>query len=295
LAFYEDKREHYGGALVLFKRNLAVAVPNAKTHRRANWYMRLKIGGRKGYVTRSTKLTIYEDAYEFAKSELLRLQQAAKLGHSLDEHTFEQHWRDWFERNVKNGTWTASRQYWHDKYAERYFKQYFKHKDGTSMLLNDITPSVASGYWDWRIGFWDSAEGKALQKHNPKRRGAKTRGTNNARKAPATKTLLMEKSALNQIFFDAFERGRLQQVFKMRAPAKNRTPTRRAGFDAEEYTTLTRYLRSYRDCVGVFADKRLNAWHKMQRQQMYYFVLFLANSGLRVGEAREMLWMAATA
>ena len=290
MAFYEDKREHYGGALVLFKRNLSVAVPNAKTHRRANWYMRLKIGGRKGYVTRSTKLTIYEDAYEYAKSELLRLQQAAKLGHSLDEHTFEQHWRDWFERNVKNGTWTASRQYWHDKYAERYFKQYFKNKDGTSMLLNDITPSVASGYWDWRIGFWDSAEGKALQKYNPKRRGAKTRGTNNARKAPATKTLLMEQSALNQIFFDAFERGRLQQVFKMRAPAKNRTPTRRAGFDAEEYTTLTRYLRSYRDCVGVFADKRLNAWHKMQRQQMYYFVLFLANSGLRVGEAREMLW-----
>ena len=46
---------------------LAVAVPNAKTHRRANWYMRLKIGGRKGYVTRSTKLTIYEDAYEYAK------------------------------------------------------------------------------------------------------------------------------------------------------------------------------------------------------------------------------------
>ena len=88
MAFYEDKREHYGGALVLFKRNLAVAVPNAKTHRRANWYMRLKIGGRKGYVTRSTKLTIYEDAYEYAKSELLRLQQAAKLGHSLDEHTF---------------------------------------------------------------------------------------------------------------------------------------------------------------------------------------------------------------
>ena len=73
MPFYEDKREHYGGALVLFKRNLSVAVPNAKTHRRANWYMRLKIGGRKGYVTRSTKLTIYEDAYEYAKSELLRL------------------------------------------------------------------------------------------------------------------------------------------------------------------------------------------------------------------------------
>ena len=75
MAFYEDKRKHYGSACVLFKRNLAVTVPNAKTHRRANWYMRLKIGGRKGYVTRSTKFTIYEDSYEHSKSELLRFQQ----------------------------------------------------------------------------------------------------------------------------------------------------------------------------------------------------------------------------
>jgi len=77
VAFYEDRVEHFGGALVLFKRNLAVAVPNAKTHRKQAWYMRLKIGGRKGYITHSTKLTTYEDAYEYAKNELLRLQHAA--------------------------------------------------------------------------------------------------------------------------------------------------------------------------------------------------------------------------
>jgi hypothetical protein len=40
--------------------------------------MRLKIAGRKGYVPRSTKLTKYEDAYKYAKSELLRLQLAAR-------------------------------------------------------------------------------------------------------------------------------------------------------------------------------------------------------------------------
>jgi len=143
------------------------------------------------------------------------------------------------------------------------------------VLLNEITPTIAAAYWDWRITYWASDEGVRLQKYNPKRRGAKTSSTNNAKKAPAAKTLLMEQSALNQIFYDAFERGRMQQVFKMRAPTKNNKPTRRAGFDAEEYNTLTRYLRSYRDCVGVFADKRLNAWHKLQRQQMYYFVLFM--------------------
>jgi hypothetical protein len=176
MAFYEDRVEHFGGALVLFKRNLSVAVPNAKSHRKQAWYMRLKIGGRKGYITGSTKLTTYEDAYEYAKNELLRLQHAAKLGHSLDDYTFEKHWNDWFERNKKNGTWTASRQYWHEKYAARYFKPYFQNKDGTSVLLNEITPTIAAAYWDWRITYWASDEGVRLQKYNPKRRGAKQSG-----------------------------------------------------------------------------------------------------------------------
>ena len=39
MAFYENKVEHYGGALVLFTRNLSVAVPNAKKHRKPTWYM----------------------------------------------------------------------------------------------------------------------------------------------------------------------------------------------------------------------------------------------------------------
>lgn len=65
MAFYEDRVEHFGGVLVLFKRNLAVAVAvtDAKSNRKRAWYMRLKKGGRKGYITRSTKLTTYEDAY----------------------------------------------------------------------------------------------------------------------------------------------------------------------------------------------------------------------------------------
>ena len=168
MAFYESRVEHFGGSLVLFQRNLAVAVPNAASHRKPAWYMRLKIGGRAGYITRSTKLTSYEDAYEFAKGELFRLQQAARLGHSLTEFTFEQHWNDWYDRNIKNKTWSESRQKWHKNYAARYFRPYFSDKDGKSLLLNDITPTVAMGYWDWRISYWDSAEGKRLQEYNPR-------------------------------------------------------------------------------------------------------------------------------
>jgi len=30
--------------------------------------------------------------------------------------------------------------------------------------------------------------------------------------------------------------------------------------------------------------------HMLQRQQIYYLIMFIANSGLRVGEVREVTW-----
>lgn len=253
--------------------------------------MRLKIAGHKGYITRSTKLAKYEEAFVYAQAEFLRLQQATRLGHSLDEYTFEQHWNDWYERNLRNGTWKEERARWHKMYFERYFKDYFSDNANASMLLNDITAQFAHGYWDWRKAYWTTERAAKLRSYNPKRRGSKTRGTANAKAAPALKTLLMEQSALNTIFYDAFEKGRMQQVFKLRVAERGQIANRRAGFDTgKEYLVLVRNLRSYRDCVGRFASTGLNAWHKLQRAQLSYFVMFLLHSGLRVGEAREMKW-----
>ncbi|OUS08671.1 hypothetical protein A9Q96_04355 [Rhodobacterales bacterium 52_120_T64] len=271
MAFYENRHEHLDGALVLFTRNLAVAVPNSKNHRKHTWHMRLKIAGRKGYVTRSTKLTKYEDAYEFAKGELLRLQHAVKLGHSLDEYTFEKHWNDWFERNKRNGTWSDDRVKWHENYFKRYFNEYFSSADYGSMLLNDITPQYAAEYWDWRKDYWKQGKGVNLREYNPKRRNAKTRTARNAKDNPAVKTLQMEQSALNHIFYDATERGRIQQVIKMRVKEKDRGTKRRASFESEtQLKTLIRNSRSYRDSVGRFKGTRLNAWHRLQRKQLYH-------------------------
>ena len=53
---------------------------------------------------------------------------------------------------------------------------------------------------------------------------------------------------------------------------------------------MVAYLKSYRDVIGHFKSDRVNAWHKLQRAQLYHFVIFMLNSGLRVGEAREMRW-----
>lgn len=290
MAYYENRVEHLDGDLILYQRNLATAVPNVKRHRKPTWYMKLTVGNPKRVINRSTKLTSYEEAYAFARKEYNRLTNAVEMGHTLNDFTFEVHWQEWFDRNVAQGRWKAARQRWHQNQAARYYKTYFRNSDGSSMRLNDITAQVASSYWDWRIAYWSSEQGQKLQSYNPKRRGAKTTTTNNAAKVPSAKTLQMDQTALNQIFRDARERGRMQQQFHMKPPKRDKAHIRRPHFEQDEYQTLVQYLRSYRDCIGHFKDDRVNGWHKLQRQQLYHFVIFMLNTGLRVGEARQMRW-----
>jgi integrase len=241
-------------------------------------------------INRSTGLTSYEDAYAFARSEYNRLTNAVALGHTLTDFTFEHHWDDWYLRNVNLGTWREDRQRWHKNQAARYYKAYFRNADGSSMRLNDITAAVAKSYWDWRISYWTTGPGTKLENYNPKRRGAKNITTHNAAKVPSKKTLQMDQTALNQILTDAREQGRLQQQFKLKSPADKRPHVRRPHFEDNERDKMVAFLRSYRDVIGHFENDRVNAWHKLQRQQLYHFVIFMLNSGLRVGEARQMRW-----
>lgn len=290
MAYYENRIEHLDGDLILYQRNLQTAAPNVKSHRKPKWYMKLRVDGPKKVINRSTGLTSYEEAYTYARKEYDRLRNAVALGHTLDDFTFEKHWEDWYQRNLKNQTWKSDRQRWHKNQAARYYKAYFRYADGTSMRLNDITPTFAHAYWDWRIAYWSTQQGEKLEEYNPKRRNAKTTTTHNVAKVPSKKTLQMDQTALNQIFWDARERGRLQQVFKLKPPSDNQPHNRRPHFEPNEHASMTSYLQSYRDVKGAFKSDRINAWHKLQRAQLYHFVIFMLNSGLRVGEAREMRW-----
>ena len=298
MAFYLNKREFFNGALTLYQRNLEVANPTQKTHKAPKWYYKVKLEGAKAAtINKSTKLSSYEAAYAYAEQEYQRLFNAHRLGKTLEDWTFEQHWEDWYKRNLQKGVWQDKRAKWHAGYFKLYFSKYFV-RHGKSIALNDIDYVFANAYFDWRLNFWHDDANQKLITYNPKRRDAKTKSTGNHAKTPAQKTLQMEQSALNQILFDAFERGRTQQVFKFKAPKLKRTSgsqsdskARRPFFQDAEYTSLTRNLRSYRDCVGIFKPVRINESHKRQRIQLYHFILFLSNSGLRVGEAREMRWM----
>ncbi len=291
MAYYNNERAHFDGRLLLYQRNKNTKSASNQ-HKQFNWYMRIKIEGMNGKViNKSTRHSEYEEAYIYAVNEYQRIWDAVRLGGSIESWTFAKHWEDWFRRNVDSGNWRDERKRWHASYYNRYFSEYFTDKKTKkSMLLDDITTDYAKGYFEWRVGYWHREENQKLIKYNPKRKGQKTQGTGNHSKNPKQKTLSMEQSALNQIFFDAVERQRTKQRFRLKAPKVDTGDGQRAGFDVDEYRTLYRYLESYRDAKGIFKGVRVNEWHKLMRQQMYCFVIFLANSGLRVGEARMMKW-----
>jgi integrase len=254
--------------------------------------MRINVEGLKGRaVVKSTKRSIYEEAYIVAIAEYERITTAIRLGKGLQTWTFAKHWENWFQRQIDSGNWRNERQTWHQNYYNRYFSEYFKDiKSGKSILLDDIDVDFGQRYFEWRIGYWKRTENAKKLKYNPKRRGTKNSATANAVMAPAQKTLKMEQSALNQIFFDAVERNRTQQRFRFKAPDVDSGDGQRAGFTAEEYQVLHRNLRSYKDGVSIFKPVFNHKLHKLMRQQIYCFIIFMANSGLRVGEARMMKW-----
>ncbi|MEZ5900155.1 MAG: tyrosine-type recombinase/integrase [Hyphomicrobiaceae bacterium] len=276
MAFYADRHELFDGACLLYRR-----MSRGKVH--PIWQMRIKL--RTGYQTLSSKTRNYENAVLVAKAELDRINRRVADGAPIKDRTFAQHWNDWFDREVRKNTWKPDRQKWHQKYFDRHLSDYFGTKP-----LNDITLDFAEGYWEWRINYWLSNEGQRIRANNPQRRNAKSKSSANSKNVPANKTLHMEQTALNQIFADAHRRRFMQYPIKLKAPKPNRGDTRRPAFDEAEWIVLTQNLHDWAEGRGPYRNDQLNAYHRRQRQQLRTYVLFMASSGLRVGEARILRW-----
>lgn len=284
MSHYQERRELYDGDVVMFRRADAQTPPEKRY-----WQARFKIAGRTGFITKSLKTRKYEDAYETAKAMYLRFQQMHREGASLEEHGFSKAWDDWVRQKIADGAWAEERKKWHISYGNRYFKPYFGNRK-----LDAITADVADGYWGWRKNYWNSEEGEKVIATNPRRRGLPNRTTANHAKTPALKTLQMEQVALNQFFKWAYQKKRLMRYqvhLSVNSSSGNGKEGRRATFDNQEWNVLTRNLLSWGQGVGKFSADRLNEYHRHQREQLRFFVLFVAGTGIRPGtETRFMKW-----
>ncbi|MDC0136288.1 hypothetical protein OAI26_06450, partial [Sulfitobacter sp.] len=76
MAYYNNEVAHFDGRLVLYQRSKATkSAENAS--KPFNWYMRIKVEGKNGkIINKSTKHSVYEEAYQYAVKEYQRIWDA---------------------------------------------------------------------------------------------------------------------------------------------------------------------------------------------------------------------------
>ena len=283
---YQERESLFpDGSIIIFRRGDAVSEGEKRI-----WNARFKIKGWKGYKFVSLKTRNKELAKQAAHQEWARLSQTVAAGGSLKNLTFSQAWLKFYDDMIQRNRWSVSRKKWYLNYYNRYFSAYFADKK-----LDELSDDFARGYWSWRRRYWnDGGDGEKQIAYNRRRKRAKSYSSFNVKKDVSFTTLRMEQSALNFFFNWCYSTKRLMKYpIRMKVDAGNdeKNEGRRPSFDNEEWRALTRNLLSWAEGKGKYSDDRLNAFHRHQRQQLRYYVLFLSSTGIRSGtETRFMKW-----
>ncbi len=280
MGFYENAYRLRDGAVLLYTR------PGRK---KTTYQARLKIPGVGGYVIKSLKTADLNAAITEAEDLFYELRAAEKQG--LDVHVagnlrFKDLWKRFYDSHQAG--LSVHRQRLHTSFAKNYFIPFLgEHR------VADMPDAFVEKYWDWRINFY-----------NPVRREAEGRDDPippNAARIPAQKTLDMEAGMLRQIFRWGKRVGCVKREPWIKAPKVNHTMgvVRRPTFSEAEWKRVYEYLRDWVKARQVTSAGKNggklhragpNALQRFQREMLRHYLLFLANSGLRPNEARQLLW-----
>lgn len=274
------------------------------------YQMRLKIPNKSGYVIQSTKERDVLLAEDFARKSYASLTYKIENNLDIGTYNFEKFYKTWWKRERPSKS--PSRISYIEGTFRRYFIPYF-----TEVLSNKsittLTDMDFEDYWNWRINYWVSEEGQenlnavenrknnlGNQRHSKKGNVKKSR--------PADKSLYMEQSLLKQIFWWGHRRGIVHRQPYIKAPRdaaqKNLRTARRPTFELDEWRKLYRHMRKWVNSknVGELNRKggryaktrkgytRAHSLHIFQRNLIRNYILFMANSGMRPNEARQMRW-----
>ena len=276
---YLNKVELKDGQIILFHRQ------NAK---RPIYHMRIHVrgmqdvyGNKVTYVQESTGETDLDDAKRYALEKFDDLRSKARKKEPVKSLSFEDLYLIWWadkrqklEANhfVKGRTGLPKRVTWYEKHAKRYWLPYFD-----KMKLDELSHAFVQGYWTWRMTYWARADEDERKRH-----------PNHAIK-PAKKSMDMEQSALREIFAWANSMKILTHTPIIENPFARQgiAPNRRPSFSHEEYMQLQEYMRSWINGAGR-NDSRVNTAHKYNRQLLRFYIIWLAETGMRTGEVLQL-------
>lgn len=221
-------------------------------YKKPNWYARIKVRGSTGYKVISTKTSDLRKAGHYADELAEELYYKVKEGGSVNSPSFKKVYNDW-KKNALTTSSTRQGKSWQNtcERIEAYALDYFANKRIDSFKSGDFIE-----YFGWRE-------------------------QNYKRTRPSQNTLKRERTCLLPIFNYAYQKNLIRELPSI--PTIKAEAKRRPTFTAKEWRQITRKMREW-----VKDGKKVGSWRERFVAQQYF--LILANTGLRVGEARGLTW-----
>ena len=217
------------------------------------WLCRIKVPKGKGYVYRGTGTSDPYQARKFAENLLEEFQIKIRLGQSITGHNLSKMVEE-FETHVTSKGEPTRRELAILSFLKAYGIPYF-----TKNKITEINPSEISRFFDWRR-------------------------TNSKKKNPRETTIIHETSMFTTFLNWCHKRGLIDKKIELEKPKND--GDRRPHFDPKDWAKLTRFLREW-------VKQGLNKSGPIHRDRIMLtnYVLILANTGIRIGEARSLRWM----
>jgi len=218
--------------------------------KRPKYNCRIKPNNQNGYIFKSTKSSDLEKAKLFATNLYYEIEGKIQRGESLLEITFSKLIQDW-KKNILLET-DKSRQYNIERVrnAEVHLVPYFNLKK-----INEIDEDLIREYFYFK---------------------------NSSDKKYSPQTLRQHGTILRNILLFAKRKGYLnREIPSIALPKLKINP--RPDFNKDEYRKLIKFMRTW---VDEFSNTRITR----DRYYLSHAVLILANTGMRLGELRNIKW-----
>lgn len=201
-------------------------------------------------MVRSCKTTDDFEARRFAEDLYYELEGRARRGEPIKAPSFRRVFELWSRSQLVEG---------HER-TPRYISGNVRRVELWALRylgehrIDLITENVLADYLEWRLGEW---------------------------KKPALSTLRNERTALNQLFKFAKRKGFIRELPEISIKAGKQTA--RPDIPESEWKRLVSYMDQY---LTSAQDRR----RYRERLYLCQYILILANTGIRVGEARRLRW-----
>ena len=220
--------------------------------KKPKYYVRISTPNSTGYKTISTKTTNKSEAIRFAFNEYDKLNNIVQSGGVLQSRTYKDIVDEWGKNRTNSYNPKSKSKDRTVEYVKLYSVDFFG-----KMMIDKIKSKDFHEYCDWR-------------------------NVNYKKKQPTVDTINRELTSIRSVFKYSYQRGYISEMVTIQK-LKTNGVSRRSTFNLTEWKKITTGMRKW-----VKEGKSLGKYRDRFILQQY--VLLMSNSGVRVGEMRDLKW-----